>query len=122
MAPGSWRRSAVLSSLAGGALSLLGTLLALGMPGAFVLLLAGPLISAIYGVGETNLFPADAAWPFVLLLTLLMGPLVPVLWRWTRRMGLSGWWRAFWMAGGMALGSTLLALGLYAIVVGPSLP
>ncbi|MBS7810610.1 hypothetical protein [Roseococcus pinisoli] len=121
MAQGSWRRSAVLSSLAGAALSVLGTGLALGIPGAFVLIFAAPLISVIYGVGEANLFPSDSAWPFMLFLTLLMGPLVPALWLGTRRMGLSGWRRAFWMTGGMMLGSTLLAVGLYAISVGPSL-
>jgi hypothetical protein len=122
VAPGSWGRSALLSSLAGAAFAILGVMLGLGLPGAAAVSLVAPVISAIYGVSSGGMFPRDSGWPFAIMVTFLMGPLVPASWLGTRALGLSGWRRALAVTAGMMLGSGLVALGVYALSVAPRLP
>lgn len=119
--PGPWWRPALWSSLAGAALAILGIVPGLGLPGALALAPAAPLISAIWGMPAEHMFPQDSAWPFAIIVTLLLGPLVPALWLATRGLRLSGLRRALAMTAGMALGGVLTALLAYALGVAPLL-
>ncbi|TCH98681.1 hypothetical protein EJV46_08895 [Roseococcus sp. SYP-B2431] len=121
MAAGSWGRSALLSSLSGAALAILGVMLGLGLPGALALSIAAPAISAIHGVGSAGMFPQDSAWPLAILVTFLMGPLVPAVWLGTRALRLSRWRRTLAVTAGMVLGSGMMALLTYALSVAPLL-
>ena len=113
-----WR--AALGSVATGlAVALVGTVAGLGLPGALVAALAMPLIAAFWPAEDP--FPADSGGPFVILLTLLLGALVPVLWLATRAMRLRGWRRAIVVALGLPLGGIVLAVLLYAVTVAPLL-
>jgi hypothetical protein len=115
-------RSALLSTLAGAAVSGLGTIPGMGLPGALALVPASPFILAIWGGPEEVLFPRDSAWPYAIMTTLALGPLVPAVWLGTRALGLSGWRRAAAVAAGMLAGATLVALAVYAWGVAPRRP
>ena len=78
-----WPQALALSGAAGLAVAGLGTVPGMGLPGAFVMLLAEPVFGLL--AAGPRLYPRDAAWPFALLLTWLVGALVPVAWMATRR-------------------------------------
>lgn len=120
-APGPWWRSVLWSSLAGAGLAILGIAPGMGLPGALALAPAAPVISAVWGVPAEHMFPQDSAWPFAIIVTFLLGPLVPALWLATGALRLSGLRRALAMMAGMALGGVLMALLAYALGVAPLL-
>jgi len=78
-----WTAALALSAAAGLAVAGLGTVPLMGLPGAALLLPAGPFL-ALLAEGP-NMFPRDSAWPFVLGLTWLLGAVLPVAWMATRR-------------------------------------
>lgn len=78
-----WPHALAISVAAGLAVALLGTTPLMGLPGAFLLILADPFLRRL-SRGD-NLFPRDSAWPFALALTWLLGALLPVAWLSTRR-------------------------------------
>jgi hypothetical protein len=113
-------KSALFSFLAGAALAVFGNIPGMGLPGALLMVPATPLILLLYGLSPAQMFPQDSAWPFMILLTLAMGPLVPLCWLATRFWGFSGWRRAAWFAGGFLLAGTGLAVLLYGLVPEPA--
>jgi hypothetical protein len=111
--PPLWR-SALLSLLAGAALSGLGTVPGMGLPGGLTLITAGPLILLIWGGTDAQMFPQDSAWPFAIFVTWCLGPLVPIAWLGTRALGMAGWRRGLAVAAILIGGGTLAAIGVYA--------
>lgn len=109
-------KSALFSTLAGAALAVFGNVPGMGIPGALMMIPATPLILLLHGLSPEQMFPRDSAWPFMILLTLALGPLVPLCWLATRFAGLSGARRALWFTAGFVLGGTVLAVMLYAFV------
>ena len=113
------RRSVLWSVAAGLAVSTLGNVPLMGIPGALALEAAMPIIRRIWPAA--NAFPRDSAWPFVIMVTLAWGPCLPVAWLGTRATGLRGpaHWAAF---AAMMLGlGVLLCLGFYAHGIAPML-
>jgi len=114
-----WWRSALLSCLAGLALAGFGTVPGMGLPGALALVPAAPLILLLWGGTDAQMFPNDSAWPFAILTTWALGPLVPAAWLATRALGLSGWRRALAVTAALAIGGAAVALAIYAWGVAP---
>jgi hypothetical protein len=100
-----WWQAALVSTLAGAALSLFGTVPGMGLPGA-LLAMPAVLLSSLFVAIPDDPFPRDSAWPFFILATLLWGPAVPIAWLGTRAAGLRGNARA------AAVILAILALGL----------
>jgi hypothetical protein len=113
-----WWQAALVSVLAGAALSILGVIPGMGLPGA-LLALPAILLAAPFVAIPDDPFPRDSAWPFFILATLLWGPAVPIAWLGTRAAGLRGNARA------VAVIVAILALGvmtttvLYLVTVPP---
>jgi hypothetical protein len=112
-------RAALGSVGAGLAVSVLGGLAGLGLPGAMLATAAMPVMAALWPAADP--FPGDSAWPFAIVLSLAWGGLVPVLWLGTRAAGVQVWRRAIAVATGMGLGGAVLAVALYAVSVAPLL-
>jgi hypothetical protein len=108
------RKALLLSGGAGAALSLLGTVPLMGLPGALALVPALPVIESIWGRAE---FPEDSAWPWAIVTTLALGPVVPLAWMTTRRW--RGWRQALAFAALFALGATAVAVATFAVAVAP---
>lgn len=119
--PSPWWRSALLSLAAGLALSVLGNVPGMGLPGALALIPAMPLILLVWDVSPEAMFPRDSAWPFAIAVTAFMGPLIPLTWLGTRALGLAGGRRALAVLAAFLLGSTAIALGTYAVGIAPML-
>jgi hypothetical protein len=117
--PPLWR-SALVSVLVGLAVAGLGTVPGMGLPGAFAHIPAIPLISWIWGVSDAAMFPRDSAWPYMIMLTWCLGPLIPLAWLSTS--ALSGWRRALAVGAILVVGGTGAALGPYAWGIAPLLP
>lgn len=117
-----WWRPALLSTLAGLALAGLGTVPGMGLPGALVAAPALPLIQALWGVSDAAMFPRDSAWPFFLVVTWALGPLVPLAWLGTRALGLRGWRRALAVAAALLMGGAAASVLVYAWGVAPLRP
>ena len=111
------RRALLVSCGLGLAVSVLGNVPLMGLPGALALAPALPIIEAIWGSAE---FPQDSAWPWAILTTLCLGPLVPLAWMGTAR--LAGWRRGLVVGLGLVTGSVAVALATYAATVAPMLP
>lgn len=108
------RRALLASSAAGLALALLGNVPLMGIPGALALVPAEPILHAIWGRAD---FPRDSAWPWAIVTTLCLGPVVPAAWMTTRRW--RGWRHALLFAGAFTLGATAVAVATYAFGVAP---
>lgn len=108
------RRALLVSSAAGLALALLGNMLLMGIPGAMTLIPAEPILRLIWGRAD---FPRDSAWPWAIITTFALGPVVPAAWMATRRW--RGWRRAVAFAAAFTLGATAVAVATYAVGVAP---
>jgi hypothetical protein len=108
------RRALLISCAAGLSLSLLGNVPLMGIPGALTLVPAEPLIHAIWGRAD---FPGDSAWPWAIMTTFALGPVVPLAWMSTRR--LRGWRHALAFAAAFILGATAVGVATYAFGVAP---
>jgi hypothetical protein len=87
----------------------------LGLPGAFIFVLATPMLALVFGPGVHEAIPPDASWPLAIILTLLwplcivvgyaLVYLPPGPWNWLRHLAfaavLYGWGVALsvWAAG-----------------------
>lgn len=109
-------RAALLSVAAGAALSFFGLFPFVGLPGALSLPLAEPFVRGLYGTSE---FPRDSAWPWAILTTVALGPVVPaaVLLPWR----LSGGRYALAVAALLLAGFALVPTLVYALGVAPLL-
>ena len=108
------RRALLVSVAAGLALSVLGNLPLMGIPGALALIPAEPVLRAIWGRAD---FPRDSAWPWAIMTTFALGPVVPLAWMGTRRW--RGWRHALAFAVAFTLGATAVAVATYAYGVAP---
>jgi hypothetical protein len=111
-----FRRAALLSLAGGAALSVLGNVPLMGLPGALALVPAEPILRALHGSAE---FPRDSAWPWAIVTTLALGPVVPlaVLLPWR----LGGRRHALAALALFAAGSTAVAVATYSLGVAPPL-
>lgn len=115
-----FRRAALWSVLGGIALSVGGNLPLMGIPGALALMPVEGLIASLWGVPPGGMFPRDSAWPYAIMTTLALGPVVPfaVLLPWRLR----GWPYRLAAAALFVAGAALVAVLVYALGVAPLLP
>jgi len=114
----SWGAALAISCACGAALSILGNMPLMGIPGALAWMLGEPIVGAVLGRRELP-FPSDSAWPFAIFVTLSWGPVVPLAWLGTRAMGLRGVARGLAFSVLMALGGAAISAGFYLLSVWP---